>query len=103
MLSSVGWDRQTQYVTETAEGDFVGDGGSDDFMATGVTWWARSHATGQWRYLNTMTERLSNFSWEGRTTSPCGTWRPALPSEPLRRNGRGVVPFPGYRWASTLS
>jgi len=27
-------------------------------MATGVTWWAKSPVTGQWRYLNTMKERL---------------------------------------------
>ena len=39
--------------------DFAGDGLLDDFMATGVTWWARSPKTGQWRYLNTMSERLS--------------------------------------------
>jgi hypothetical protein len=45
-------------TTELAKGDFFGDGQSDDFMATGVTWWARSPTTGQWRYLNTMKERL---------------------------------------------
>ncbi len=38
--------------------DFVGDGQLDQFMATGVTWWAKSPVTQQWRYLNTMTERL---------------------------------------------
>jgi hypothetical protein len=38
--------------------DFAGDGQQDEFMATGVTWWAKSPVTGQWRYLNTMTERL---------------------------------------------
>ena len=27
-------------------------------MATGVTWWAKSPVTDQWRYLNTMSERL---------------------------------------------
>ena len=44
--------------------DFAGDGQLDDFMATGVTWWARSPVTGQWRYLNTMPERLSQISLE---------------------------------------
>ena len=39
-------------------GDFFGDGQLDQFMATGVTWWAKSPVTGQWRYLNTMKERL---------------------------------------------
>jgi hypothetical protein len=27
-------------------------------MATGVTWWALSSVTNQWRYLNTMPEKL---------------------------------------------
>ena len=27
-------------------------------MATGVTWWAKSPVTQQWRYLNTRQERL---------------------------------------------
>lgn len=43
---------------ELGQGDFFGDGQQDHFMATGATWWARSPTTGQWRYLNTMTERL---------------------------------------------
>jgi hypothetical protein len=38
--------------------DFFGDGQQDQFMATGVTWWAKSPVTQQWRYLNTMQERL---------------------------------------------
>lgn len=35
-----------------------GSGGQDQFMATGVTWWAKSAVTGQWYYLNTMSETL---------------------------------------------
>lgn len=51
--------------------DFDGDGRIDDFMATGVTWWARSAATQQWRYLSTRTEGLSelvlgDFEGDGR-------------------------------------
>jgi hypothetical protein len=42
--------------------DFAGDGRLDAFMATGVTWWARSPVTGQWRYLNTMPEKLSQLT-----------------------------------------
>jgi hypothetical protein len=38
--------------------DFAGDGHQDQFMATGATWWAKSPTTLQWRYLNTMRERL---------------------------------------------
>ncbi|MFA4901866.1 MAG: hypothetical protein WC600_03885 [Desulfobaccales bacterium] len=45
-------------ITELGSGDFFGDGKQDQFMATGVTWWAKSPTTLQWRYLNTMPERL---------------------------------------------
>jgi len=38
--------------------DFFGDGKQDQFMATGVSWWAKSPVTQQWRYLNTMSETL---------------------------------------------
>jgi hypothetical protein len=41
--------------------DFAGDGQLDQFMAPGVTWWAKSPVTHQWRYLNTMPERLSGL------------------------------------------
>src|ERR1700751_1329812 len=61
--------------------DFAGDGQLDQFMATGVTWWAKSPVTHQWRYMNTMFERLSelqfgDFDHDGvcdvavRSTSP---------------------------------
>lgn len=43
--------------------DFAGGGMQDQFMATGVTWWARSPVTEQWRYLNTMTERLPQLQF----------------------------------------
>jgi hypothetical protein len=45
-------------TTELGSCDFFGDGQQDQFMTTGVTWWAKSPVTGQWRYLNTMKERL---------------------------------------------
>lgn len=44
--------------------DFAGDGRKDEFMATGATWWAKSPITGQWRYLNTMPERLQQLQLE---------------------------------------
>jgi hypothetical protein len=53
-------------MTELGTGDFVGDGQQDQFMATGVTWWAKSPVTNQWRYLNTMPERLSELKLEDR-------------------------------------
>jgi hypothetical protein len=46
---------------QVASGDFVGDGQQDEFMTTGVTWWAKSPTTGQWRYLNTMREQLPHL------------------------------------------
>jgi hypothetical protein len=45
-------------MKELGSGDFFGDGKQEQFMATGVTWWAKSPVTGHWRYLNTMKERL---------------------------------------------
>src|SRR5262245_1301768 len=52
--------------------DFGGsrDGKKDLFMATGVTWWARSPVDSQWRYLNTMPEgrqqlELGDFDSDG--------------------------------------
>jgi hypothetical protein len=45
-------------MAKLGSGDFFGDGQQDLFMATGVTWWAKSPITLQWRYLNTMNERL---------------------------------------------
>jgi hypothetical protein len=45
-------------TTELGSCDFFGDGQQDQFMATGVTWWAKSPVTQQWRYLNTMSEKL---------------------------------------------
>lgn len=38
--------------------DFAGDGKQDAFMATGVTWWARSATTQQWRFLNAQPQKL---------------------------------------------
>ena len=43
---------------------FAGDEVQDQFMATGVTWWVRSGLTGQWRYLNTMSEKLSELQFQ---------------------------------------
>ena len=45
-------------MAQLGTGDFFGDGQLDQFMATGVTWWAKSPVTHQWRFLNTMKERL---------------------------------------------
>jgi hypothetical protein len=42
--------------------DFNGDGASDTFVATGVTWWYYSGDLGQWGYLTTSTKRLDNLT-----------------------------------------
>jgi hypothetical protein len=41
--------------------DLFGDGRQDQFMTTGVTWWAKSGKTGQYYYLNTMPEKLADL------------------------------------------
>jgi len=48
-------------TTELGSCDFAGDGQQDQFMATGVTWWAKSPVTQQWHYLNTMPELISEL------------------------------------------
>jgi hypothetical protein len=45
-------------MSELGSCDFFGDGQLDQFMATGVTWWAKSPITNQWRYLNAMSDLL---------------------------------------------
>lgn len=79
--------------------DFVGDGHLDEFMATGVTWWARSIVTGQWRHLNTMPQVLSLLSLErvdGDAVCDVTLKRP--PGEVPRtysKNGTGPwIPYP---------
>ncbi len=48
-------------MAELGSCDFFGDGQVDQFMTTGVAWWAKSPVTNQWRYLNTMPELLSQL------------------------------------------
>ena len=49
------------WPTSMGKIDLVGDGVLEELMTTGVTWWARSATTGQWRYLNTMPEKLEKL------------------------------------------
>jgi hypothetical protein len=83
---------------EVSPGDPVGP--QDDFMATGVTWWARSRATGQWRYLNTMKERVPQLqigTFTDDDISDVGTPRPPhadrvpvpMPPEKVSKSGAG--------------
>ena len=85
---------------EVSTGDFAGDppGPKDDFMATGVTWWARSRATGQWRYLNTMEERLpelqvGKFDDDDISDVAPRTRRPEAPPERYSKSGTSP-----WRW-----
>jgi hypothetical protein len=50
-------------MSELGSCHFAGDEVNDQFMASGVTWWVRSGTTGQWRYLNTMSEKLSELQF----------------------------------------
>ena len=74
--------------------DFVGDGKLDDFMATGVTWWARSRATTQWRYLNTKPEyaqrlQLGNVDNDGKCDVALRPSSPVIPPRFYTKNGTG--------------
>jgi hypothetical protein len=50
-------------MSQLADCRFAGDEVADQFMASGVTWWVRSGLTGQWRYLNTMPEKVSQLQF----------------------------------------
>ncbi len=74
--------------------DFDKDGKPDQFMATGVTWWAQSGETGQWRYLNTMREVLSkvqlgDFDNDGKCDVGFGPANPAIPPSKYSKSGTG--------------
>jgi hypothetical protein len=74
--------------------DFFGDGMQDQFMATGVTWWAQSPVTLQWRYLNTMPERLTqlqlgNVDNDGICDVAMRTPTPAATPRTYSKNGIG--------------
>ena len=89
--------------------DFIGDGGQDTFMATGVTWWALSQVTSQWRYLNTKPERnaqlqLGHVDNDGKcdvaikaspvtpprwyTKAGAGRWLPVQVLDPIASTGK---------------
>ena len=78
--------------------DFFGDGVQDHFMATGVTWWAMSPTTLQWRYLNTMPERLSqlqlgNFDNDAKCDVALRPSNPLLPLGPKTYSNNGMGPW----------
>lgn len=79
-------------TTELGSCDFFGDGQQEQFMATGVTWWAKSPVTGQWRYLNTMPEKLPQLQLvKVDNDNVCDvtprTRRPEIPPEKYSKGG----------------
>ncbi|MFF0271611.1 FG-GAP-like repeat-containing protein [Kribbella sp. NPDC004536] len=56
------WSRDNQFSTgpsvSTSVCDFDGDARPDDFVATGVSWWYRSAASGQYFYLASSRQKL---------------------------------------------
>jgi len=79
--------------------DFVGDGKLDAFMATGVTWWAKSPVTQQWRFLNAMPGELSqlmlyDLSGDGRCDVVIKPARSYLPPTHYSSGGTsGWLPY----------
>lgn len=76
--------------------DFVGDGRNDQFMATGVTWWAKSPITEQWRYLNTMPQKMAELQLidldnDGICDVAERSSRPEIP--PRRYSKSGTAPW----------
>ncbi|SJM92910.1 right-handed parallel beta-helix repeat-containing protein [Crenothrix polyspora] len=74
--------------------DFDGDGRQDDFMATGITWWARSAVNQQWRYLNTKTEKpgsliIKDFDGDGKCDVALKPRNPTLSPQKYAKNGIG--------------
>jgi hypothetical protein len=80
-------------TNELAGGDFAGDGQQDQFMATGVTWWAFSKVTNQWRYLNTMPQKLAELQL--RDVDGDGVCDVAL------KASQGPLPMPKYSKSGT--
>jgi hypothetical protein len=81
--------------------DFAGDGQEDQFMATGVTWWALSPTTHQWRYLNTMRERLPDvrlgkFDGDAVCDVALGRGNPRLPVLPRTYSKSGTGPWEDF-------
>jgi hypothetical protein len=76
--------------------DFFGDGQEDQFMATGVTWWALSPVTHQWRYLNTMPELLPELQlakFDADAVCDVSPFRINPVTAPLRYSKSGTSPW----------
>jgi hypothetical protein len=87
--------------TELGSCDFFGDGTGDQFMATGVTWWALSPTTNQWRYLNTMRERLpevrlGKFDGDAVCDVALGRGNPHFPTPPRTYSKSGTGPWEDF-------
>lgn len=88
-------------LSDVGRCDFVGDGVQDTFAATGVTWWAWSPKTQQWRYLNTMPEPFSelqvrDFDKDGVCDVAKRTSNPTAPPTRYSKSGTGA-------WQSLLA
>lgn len=93
-------------TTQLGACDFAGDGRPDQFMATGVTWWAKSPVTLQWRYLNTMRERLPDIvlgKFDGNAVCDVAL-RPLNPiGQPVTYSKSGTGPWVPFGASSASS
>jgi hypothetical protein len=101
--NAFGVDPLSQLKPESDSCDFEGsrDGKRDLFMATGITWWAKSPVDGQWRYLNSMPERrpqllLTDINGDGICDVAERPLIPAVPSRRYSKSGTG----PWITWQS---
>ncbi len=80
-------------MSELGNCHFAGDEVQDQFMASGVTWWVRSGLTGQWRYWNTMSEKVSELQFQDFDGDGiCDVLpRTAIPRRLFRRSIRRVA------------
>lgn len=81
-------------MTENATCNFAGPGQAERLVTTGATWWVFSPVTQQWRYLNTMPERmpalqLGDFDQDGTCDVARRSAQPTVVLRTYSKSGTG--------------